>query len=154
MPKRLSADITAQIVPLYQQGYSRYDIAERLGICEPSVRKHLKNHVKKITIEVPEPGQVDDVTSELFKLRVELLKHLRFSRVKLMKSLSDSEEPLPIGASAMAGRALSAISQCEYLISGMKMLDINLACRIVEEAGLQVIDPNNYLGDKNTNDDV
>lgn len=143
MPRRLDKSITDQIPALRNDGYSIEQIAEKLQISAPSVRHHLYPRVNKVTLEVPAVGTVDHLTNELFMLRTELLKHLRYSRLRLLKAM-ESEVDAPLGVLAMASRAVSGVATCENVISGIKLLDLNLAMKVVEDAGYLVVEDPRY----------
>lgn len=147
MGRKLDSSITDQIYPLRQEGYSIDQIAKKLNISAPTVRNHLYPLVNKVVIEVPAVGTVDNLTNELFKLRAELLKHLRYTRVRLLKAM-ESEADAPLGVLAMASRAVSGVATCENVVSGIRLLDLNLAVKIVEDAGYRVVeDPKYATGD-------
>jgi len=139
MGKRLDPEIIARIPALRQDGYSIEQIAERLKISAPTVRSYLYPLANKVVVEVPPVGTVDNLTNELFQLRSELLKHLRYTRIRLLKAM-ELESDAPLGVLAMASRAISGVATCEGVISGIKMLDLNLAVKVVEDAGYKIIE--------------
>ena len=143
MPKKLDPRTSEQILPLKEQGYSIKQIATRLNISQPTVRNYLYPLVNRVLLEVPAVGTVDNLTNELFTLRAELLKHLRYTRVRLLKAI-EHEQDAPLGVLSMASRAVSGVATCEGVISGIKMLDLNLAVKIVEDAGYKVIENIKY----------
>jgi len=143
MPRRLDKTITDQIPALRNDGYSIEQIAERLKISAPSVRHHLYPRVNKVVLEVPAVGTVDHLTNELFLLRTELLKHLRYTRLRLLKAM-EQESNAPLGVLAMASRAVSGVATCENVISGIRLLDLNLAVKIVEDSGYLVVEDPRY----------
>lgn len=143
MGKRLDSRITEQIPILKQEGFSIKQISEKLNVSEPTVRNHLYPLVNRVVLEVPAVGTVDNLTNELFTLRAELLKHLRYTRVRLLKAI-ETEQDAPLGVLSMASRAVSGVATCEGVISGIKMLDLNLAVKIVEDAGYKVIENIKY----------
>jgi hypothetical protein len=47
----------------------------------------------------------------------------------------------------MASRAVSGVATCENVVGGIKLLDLNLAVKVVEDAGYLVVENSKYATD-------
>jgi hypothetical protein len=59
----------------------------------------------------------------------------------------ENEVDAPLGVLAMASRAVSGVATCENVVGGIKLLDLNLAVKVVEDAGYLVVENSKYATD-------